>query len=247
MRFIDPLRVCRSPLRDPTFMKLLLFLALLLTGTTALRAADPIYTVDFTTQPNGPALPWLASHGFETKLDFAALNPRFENGALWLSSAKPAGGLCVCNFPPAHALKGVKRVRITWGVGSFAEGADWEHGNNRTPLAIMVSFGYEHFPSGLPLGINPAPYFISPFLDAHDPDAKVYTGRFWKAGGRYVCIHCAKTGAPMISEVELDKLFQAQFKKPVTPPVSAIGFQMNTRETKGGASAFVKKIELLAE
>ncbi len=228
-------------------MKSLCLLLLVLCHTVAMRAGDVVYTFDFTTQPNGKALPWLLSHGFEHKLELTNLNPRFEDGALWLSTPGQEAGLLGYTFPAAGALAGVKRARITWGVAQFPEGADWERGNNRTPLAVMISFGYERLPSGLPFGINPAPYFIAPFFGTHEPEGKVYTGRLWKRGGRYVCVRSAKPGATVVTEIDLDRTFHAQFGKVPTPPVSAIGIQMNTKDTKGGASAFIRKIEFLSE
>jgi hypothetical protein len=40
---------------------------------------------------------------------------------------------------------------------------------------------------------------------------------------------------------DIDGTFHKEFGKP-TPPLTAFGFQMNTKDTTGGAKAFVKKI-----
>jgi len=130
-------------------------------------------------------------------------------------------------------------------VSKFPQGADWEHGNNRTALAIAVTFGYERISSGLPFGLFAAPYFISPFIGVKETPGKIYTGRFWKKGGRYVCIKCPTPGTAFTTELNVDSLFKKLFGKTVTPPVTAIAFQMNTKNTEGKAVAFIQKIELL--
>ena len=209
------------------------------------RAAEPIYAVDFTTQKRGPAAPWLKQHGFEFKLGFESLNPRFENGALEFSANRPEAGLCGREFPKGKELSGVKRARIVWGVRQFPEGADWDAGVNRFAVGLLISFGDERLPSGLPLGIHPAPYFICPFIGAKEPEGKAYLGRYWKQGGRYVCVKVKKAGEPSVTELNLDHLFKGYFKKMETPSVSAFVFQMNTKDTKGSAAAFVKSIEFL--
>lgn len=201
--------------------------------------------LDFSTRPDGPAIPWLKKQGFEFKLDFDKLEPRFKNGALWLSTADPTAGICTLTFPKGKDIVGANRLRLTWGVTTFPAGADFEHGKNRLPLGVAVSFGRERLPSGLPLGVGAAPYFICPFLGACEPAGKVYTGQYWKTGGRYVCAKCAVPGTVQVNEFDLNRLFSSLFGKRQTPAISAIAIQMNTKDTEGHASALLKKIELL--
>ena len=215
-------------------------------GSAALAAEEVVRVLDFTAQPNGNATHWLKQQGYEFKLQAAALNPRFQDGALWLSTRRKEAGLFALTFPEGKALTDVKRVRITWGVEKFPEGADWERGVNRTALAIMISFGHERLPSGLPLGALAAPAFICPFLGAKEPAGKVYTGKLWKLGGRYISVKSGKPGEVVVSEVEIDHRFCALFKKTSTPPVTGIGIQMNTKDTQGEAAAFLKKDRVLA-
>jgi len=235
-------RIVRMKIRQN--VRLILSLVFL-SSVAPLRAADPIYAVDFTTQKAGTAAPWLKQHGFEFKLGFDSLNPRFENGALELSADRPTAGLCIHDFPKGKELRGVKRLQIVWGVSQFPEGADWERGIDRLPIGLMISFGSDKLPSGLPLGIHPAPYFICPFIGAREVEGKAYTGKYWKQGGRYVCIKCKKLGDPMVTELNVDHLFKSLFNKAETPPVSAFAIQLNSKDTKGKASAFVKSIEFL--
>jgi hypothetical protein len=210
-----------------------------------LDAADVVYALDFTNQQSGSALPWLQQQGFQFKLAFEALNPRFENGALVLSTERPQAGLCGRTFAEGEELQGVERLRVAWGVSKFPQGADWEHLINRTAIAVMVTFGHERISSGLPFGLFAAPYFISPFIGEKETADKIYTGRFWRKGGRYVCVKCPNPGAAIITDLNVDRLFKSLFGKTVTPPVTAMAFQMNTKNTQGNAAAFIKRIEFL--
>jgi hypothetical protein len=226
--------------------KLWLFVvALLAPGIRVCGGADDIRILDFTTQPPGNAMPWLKQNGYEFKLNLEKLNPRFENGALWLSTKRPESGLLGLNFEKGREMRGVGRVRITWGVSKYPAGVDWERGSNRTPLGVMISFGRERLPSGLAFNISPAPYFICPFIGFKEPNGKVYTGKFWKAGGRYIAARPPAAGGEFVTDLNVDQLFKSLFDKPATPPITAIGIQMNTKDTQGEASAFIKKIELL--
>lgn len=226
-------------------LKMFLF-ALFFGRVATLNAADVIYSLDFKTQPPGSALPWLKQQGFQFKLAFDALNPRFEDGALVLSTERPEAGVAGYIFAKGKELSGVERLRIVWGVSKFPEGADWERGINRTAIAVMVSFGHERISSGLPFGLFAAPYFISPFIGAREVEGKIYTGRFWKKGGRYICSKSSNAGDVIVTELNVDQLFKNLFSKSMTPPVTAIGIQMNTKGTEGKAAAFIKKIEFLA-
>jgi hypothetical protein len=223
----------------------LILLLAFVSSVTPLIAAEPLYSVDFSAQKPGPAIPWLKQHGLECKLGFDSLNPRFENGALQLSADRPEAGLCIREFPKEKELRGAKRVRIVWGVNQFPDGADWGHGIDRLAIGLIVSFGSERLPSGLPFGVHPAPYFICPFIGSREVEGKAYLGKYWRQGGRYVCAKCKKLGEPAVTELNLDHLFKSLFDKSETPPVSAFAIQMNTKDTKGKASAFIKTIEFL--
>lgn len=226
-------------------MKTLLTLAAVLFCSVCFGAEEVVYALDFTTQPDGNALPWLKRRGFETRLGFEKLNPQFKSGALWLSTQRPETGVCGIEFPKGADLPPAKRLRLTWGAAALPAGADFERGVSRMALGVLVSFGREKLPSGLPLGVFAAPYFLCPYLCAQEPERKVYTGKYWKAGGRYIAVNNGKPGEPFVSEFDLDGLFQSAFKKISTPAVSSISIQMNTKDTAGRASAFIKKIELL--
>lgn len=224
-------------------MSALLMIAAL---STSSQAQQVVYSMDFTTQPAGDAMPWLRENGFEFKLAFEYLNPRFENGALRLSTESEEAGVAGIILAEGKELRNVNRVRIEWGVDVYPEGSDWENGVNRPPLAVMISFGRERISSGLPFKIYAAPYFISPFIGKLETHGKAYTGRFWKEGGRYVCTKLTAEKEPMVTELELPTLFKTLYSKEA-PPITAIGIQMNTEDTKGRASAWLKKIEFLRD
>ncbi|MDB6140509.1 MAG: hypothetical protein JWO94_3581 [Verrucomicrobiaceae bacterium] len=215
-------------------------------GLAPLHGEEVLYALDFTQQPAGDAAPWLKEHGFELRFDWKELHPRFEQGALRLSADHATAGLLSCDLGRANELRGAKRLRLIWGVTEFPEGADWERGINRLAIAVIVSFGRDKVPSGLPLGAHSEPYFICPFIGSQEVADKVYTGNLWKEGGRYVCL---KSPHPeeMTTELEIDDLFKKLFGKDATPPVTAIGIQMNTKDTKGRASALIRRIEVLGD
>ncbi len=210
-------------------------------------AASDLYLIDFSLQPDGSAVEWLRGNGFEFKLDFEKLNPTFRNGCLQLSTERPVAGVCGLTFGVEKEIAGAKKARITWGVERHPEGANWERQVNRMGIGVMISFGQERLPSGLPFGVMNAPYFICPFLCKDEPEGKLYTGQYWKEGGRYLSVK-PTLGSPMtITDVDLGEQFSKAFSGVEIPAISAVGFQMNTKDTMGIATAFIRKIEFLRE
>ncbi|OYW30770.1 MAG: hypothetical protein B7Z47_03160 [Chthoniobacter sp. 12-60-6] len=208
------------------------------------HAEDVLYKIDFSTAPPGDAMPWLKANKFEFKLDFEDLHPRIENGALRISTDVAMAGVAGIELKDRE-IHGAKKLRIIWGVDHFPEGADWDNGVNRLAIGVMVSFGHERLSSGLPFGIYAAPCFICPFIGSKEAEGKVYTGRFWKLGGRYISCNTQKTGDVLTTEMDIDKKFQELFGKTPAPFVSAFGIQMNSKSTKGKAAAFIRSIEFL--
>ena len=221
-------------------------LALTLTFAASYGQSDRlIHQIDFTARQAGNAIPWLQQNGFKFEIGVEDIKPRFANGGLNLSTDKPAKGVINLPFANGSDLRGVKRVRITWGVRHFPEGADWEKGINRVAIGVMISFGTERLPSGLPLGVSAAPYFLSPFLGNKEPHGKIYTGKYWTLGGRYIACRPERVGQAVTTLVEVDELFQQLFKKTPTPPITAVGIQLNSTDTEGRAEAFISRIEFL--
>lgn len=227
---------------------LALSLLFFLQNTALLADEKVIYTIDFTGQRNGSAIPWLQDKGFVFELDANKLNPRFENDALVISADNQVAGLFGLKFEPNEFIHGAKRARIIWGVNKYPEGANWENGVNSVPIAVMFSFGTKKLSSGLPLGIKAVPYFLSAFIGEKEGLGKMYIGRLWKQGGRYFCVATGgQSGNVITTDFEFDRRFKRVFKQKKTPPITAFAFQKNTVNTVGVSEAFIRKIIFLSE
>lgn len=230
---------------------------LLMPGLLALAAAAPVYaqqadendagrvvaSLDFTQQTDGNAVSWLSEQGFELKLDAEQINPHFENDRLVLKTSGQHAGLIAREMK----IHDADRVRITWGVSEYPEGADWKAGVYRVPIAVMISFGDETVDSGSAF-VPDAPYFIGLFLGEHEQEGRAYKAQYYRKGGRYFCQPCSpEPGRTVTTEFEFDKVLEQNFNISSQLPVTSVGIQMNTNDTRGGARAFVKKIEFLAD
>lgn len=216
-------------------------LLLALAGTSA--SAAVLHTFDFSTQPDGDAGPWLQKSGFQYKLDAKKLDAKFRDHRLVLTTKDRLAGL----FIHPMDVSNVKSVRISWGVNLYPDGADWEKGNYRVPIAVVISLGSKKVDSGSIVVPN-APYFISPFLSRNAVAGRIYTARYFKKGGRYVCNPCAPDAGTLVTTtVDLAAIYNSQFEPGALPPVTGFSFQMNTKDTRGGASAFLQKVELLSD
>lgn len=202
-----------------------------------------VYILDFSGQANGDAKPWLKANGFQFKLDAADLNPHFSHKRLVLETSDEKAGY----FVKRVNLPNIKGIRIFWGVDRYPQGADWERGIYRVPIAVVISFGEKKIDSGS-FYIPDAPYFISLFLGEKEKSGRAYTGKYYKKGGRYFCEPCGvPPGGTVVTEFDLEGAFKFQFGQPKMPPISSFGFQMNTEDTRGGAHAFLKKVEFLGD
>ena len=208
-----------------------------------------LHTIDFTGHPDGPATEWLEEQGFTFRLDAEDLDPRFENGRLVLQTNGAEGGL----FEKSVNVPRAARIRIHWGVEQYPQGANWADGVNAVPIAVMTSFGEKEIRSGS-LFAPDAPYFIGIFLGEHERADRAYVGKYYQDGGRYFCNPCgAPTGETIVTDFDLGQAFREQFPDAtpsagsVLPAVSRFGFQMNTNGTRGGAVAFLKRIEYYSD
>lgn len=235
----------RVTARTPRAGLLLAFsLALLPSSLPAARqASHVVHAIDFTGPPAGDAVARLKNRGYKLRLDAEALNPRFSGKGLLLSTDGEEAGLFIrpLRLPVADA------VRVIWGVERYPEGADWEDGVYRAPIAVMVFFGDEKLGSGNFFVPN-APYFVSLFLSENAHPGKAYTGRYYREGGRYFCQPCNPPTEQTVTTVfDLDTAFRKAFGKSSVPPVTSFAFQMNTEDTRGGARAYLKRVEFLSE
>ena len=206
-------------------------------------AVEPLFAIDFTGQPPGPADDWLKEKGFKFRLDAGDLDPRFENDRLVLETVRRKSGLFEL---PVHIL-GAKRIRIEWGVRRYPQGADWELGKTAVAIAVMTSFGRKRISSGA-LFVPNAPYFLGLFLGEKELARKTYRGNYYQAGGRYYCTPCGvATGERVVTELNLFQAFRDEFGIVAVPPITRFGFQMNTKLASGGAEAFIMKVEYFAD
>jgi len=205
---------------------------------TSLLVADPkvLYSLDFSKQKDGDAMPWLTSKGFTFQLDSKDLNVQFEKGKLTFETTGKKAGLF--GIQMSKPLSNIGSVLVEWGVEKFPKGANWETGNNRVALGMFVVLGTKKYRAGVPIA-KPVAYFLAPFIGEKEKVGKEYHGKLYKKTGRYYCV-ANKTGMQK-TRFNIDKTFTQSFKKE-TLPLTAFAFQMNTKNTQGGAKAFVKKI-----
>ena len=199
-----------------------------------------LYTVDFSKQKDGNAIPWLTSKGFEFLLDMKEFSLSFSNGSLVIETTANKAGLMGLKFPKGKYLGNIGSVVIEWGVDKFPQGADWAKNNNRLAIGALFLLGTERHDSGRPLLAKPAPYFLAPFIGQKEQVGKRYLGQLYREAGRYYCVS-NESGTTVKTRFNIHQKFQEEFKKK-TPPLTAFGIQMNTKNTKGGAKAFIKKI-----
>jgi len=218
-----------------------ILLALLLITVSSFSDGKVLYSMDFTKQKDGDAKRWLKSKGFKFMLDANALSMKFQGGKLVIETFGEKAGMIGIKFPAGRYLKNIGSVRIVWGVDRFPKGADWATGNNRLAIGALISLGTRKLSSGLPLGINAAPPFFGPFIGQKERVGGRYLGMLYKEGGRYYCVSNRNSGATVTTDFNINQKYKQEFKKSA-PPVTAYAFQMNTKDTRGGAKAFIKSI-----
>ncbi len=220
-------------------LKKILFLSFFV-ASFSFAGGKVLYTLDFTTQKDGDARGWLKSKGIKFLLDAEELSMKFSGGKLVVQTSGEKAGMFGIKFPSGKHLNNIGSVKIEWGVDKFPQGANWANDNNRLAIGAMLVLGTEKYSSGLPFGINPVPYFLSPFIGQKEKVGQRYLGNLYREGGRYYCI-ANKKGSTVVTHFNIAQKFQQEFKKSV-PPLTAFAFQMNTEDTSGGAQAFIKRI-----
>jgi hypothetical protein len=209
-------------------------LAWLLAAFTA-AAGGPAYEVRFDGYASGPVLDWLKGKGFVAKQDAdspAKVALSIRDAALVLEAKRKALGLLLNETDVA----GATRIRIEWGVDAFPQGVSYDKGIRSEPIMIYTFFGKEKQPSGSIL-VPDSPYFIGLFLCQEGRTDHPYTGRFFKAGGRYVCAKAVRTGETVVSEFDLGSAVKSYFKLHSVPPVSGFAIGIDTENAKAPATA----------
>jgi len=219
-------------------------LIVLLFGCSLFAQESVIYSIDFSQEKDTKdARALLEKKGFVFKLDAEDFTFSIQSGRLYIETDKEAavlfGQFVKTKETPTYAL-------IEWGVERFPDGADWEAGNNRLPIGLIMVFGKEKLASGLAFLAPKAPTFLCPFIGEKEQLGKPYLGKLYKKGGRYYCLSNSGNGSLIQSRFEIEKEYTKAFKKAV-PPLSAFAFQVNTKDTQGGAKAFIKSLRIYAK
>ncbi|MGH6932235.1 MAG: hypothetical protein ACREEE_07350, partial [Dongiaceae bacterium] len=128
----------------------------------------------------------------------------------------------------------------------FPQGVSYDKGIRSEPIMVYTFFGKKRISSGSLL-VPDSPYFIGLFLCEAGRIDHPYTGRYFKAGGRYVCINVVKAGERVVSEFDLGKAAKKYFKLSEIPPISGFAIGIDTNNAKGGGTAksYIRKIEYL--
>jgi len=188
----------------------------------------------------------LVQKGFEFQIDKKDFHFYIQDEKLYVETDKKAAVLFGKILHGKKALKNPAYALIEWGVERFPKGADWENGNNRLPIGLVMVFGTEKLSSGIPSFIAPrVPTFLCPFIGEKEKVDKKYLGKLYKKGGRYYCVSNQKD-ILIRTEFDIDKHYVKEFKKR-TPEITAFAFQVNTLNTEGGAKVFIKSFTVYAK
>jgi len=147
---------------------------------------------------------YLESLGIEFAIESSDVTIEIKNGRLNLNTKESVTVFFGIKFKGKKSLP-AKLAMIDWGVNRFSTGANWEKNNNRVAIAAMFALGSETFSSGLPFGINAAPYFLAPFIGEKEKINKLYKGKLYKEAGRYVCV--ANKKGNIVTHFEIEKFF----------------------------------------
>ncbi len=203
------------------------------------------HVIDFSDYPGGSVRKWLESKGFyykggtkyNTEIEFS-----IQEGMLFIKTKQPVRGFLVYKD---FILPEVSKVRIEWGIVKYPKDASFENGNRNQALCLYIFFGSDKLSSGHFM-IPDLPHFISLFLGEADEINIPYKGRFFHAGGRFVCVGNPELKETVISEFDLASAFQTYYEKQA-PAISGLCLEVDTTTTGGGgkAEAYIKRIEFL--
>jgi hypothetical protein len=215
--------------------------------TTILFGNDKlVYKLDFQgIKDTNDATKILKQKGIEFELEKDKFHFFIKDEMLYIQTSKKATVLFGKMLEKQQQLKNLSYVVIKWGVIQFPKGANWEKGNYRLPIGLVMVFGEKALPSGIGFLAPKVPTFFCPFIGEKEKINKKYLGKLYKKGGRYYCVSNEKNTL-ITTRFELQKRYQKEFKSPI-PPLSAFAFQINTKNTQGKAKVFIKSLEFFAK
>jgi hypothetical protein len=232
-----------SGARTVVIWMLMVISPVVLIGTA--QASSITYQVSFSDYVSGSILQWLAKKGFEPKRDTTNRNRvvlSHTGNAFVLETKRQAAGLLLS----AVDVHTYSKIRIRWGVNIFPPGASYAKGVRSEAIMVFVFFGTEKISSGHFLVPN-SPYFIGLYLCELDPIGEGFKGRYFQAGGRYVCVDHASIGKEVVTEFPIAETFKQFFGQSHAPAISGLGVGIDTENAKGNgvAKSFISEIELL--
>lgn len=210
------------------------------------RAPAVVHALDFSDYRDTSVEAWLHAKGLkfeEAAKNRDSLGLAVRDGALILEAKEALRGIIM---QESLDVKTFSRIRIEWGVLKYPEGASYEKRVRNEALMVLVFFGTEKIASGH-LIYPDLPYFIGLYLCQADQLNVPYTGKYYREGGRFVCVGRPKPGEMITSEFDLVQAFRSYFEKSDVPPISGLALEVDTTASGDGgtAAAFIKRIEIL--
>lgn len=206
----------------------------------------PIYVVKFSDYQEGSIDNWLIKKGFEFKRD--AVNRRkidFDMNSIGLVIEAKAKSLGIIPNESVN-LSEFSFIEIDWGVNKQPSGASYEKGIRNEAIMVIIFMGDERLSSGS-LFIPDSTYFVGLFLCSGDDKIDFpYVGKYFKKGGRYVCLNRPKMGELATTRFDLLKSYRKYFDKENDddPGISGIAITLDTQKAsdKGTSSAFIREV-----
>ena len=245
----SPLRSKSMPVRAGAIGRLLSFVVLVLLTLSMQQArsedGEVVFAIDFSDYASGPSLDWVKGKGLAPEQDIANERKIVLAGsdrALHLEARSPALGLLLSETD----IPSYSRIRIEWGVEAFPPGASYEQGVRSDAVMVYVFFGTQKISSGS-MFVPDSPYFLGLFLCDSDRTNFPYVGRYFKLGGRYVCIDRTGVGEAVTSDYDLADAFLRFFERDTLVAISGIAIGIDTKSAKGDGSAkgYIRRLEFL--
>jgi hypothetical protein len=98
---------------------------------------------------------------------------------------------------------------------------------------LYIFFGQDKVASGHSM-IPGLLYFIGLFLGQEEPLNTPYKGRFFREGGRFVCVGNPNPHGTVVSEFDLSAAFRIYFKKDDVPMISGLTLGIDTFRSGDG-------------
>jgi hypothetical protein len=213
-------------------------------ASTRTKTGNSVGRIDFSGYTGGPVDQWLETRKYTFQKDAKnrqLLGLSIDDGILLFEAKARMSGVILND---SVSLDRVQTIKINWGVRKYPEDVSYQKKINNEALMVYIFFGRERIASGHILVPN-SPYFIGLFLCQDDQVNFPYKGRYFHAGGRFVCLGKAEPDRMTISEFDLDRSFKSYFNMRETPSITGIGFGVDTSKAgaDGQAAAFIKSIE----